>query len=97
MLGYPKIFNPDNIKHFYNAEWMEMCEAHKNCSIPCIYAEIGADGYVTPCHTFYEIKMGNVFEKSILEIWNNKEYKKFRQQMKKRIFPICYACSRYYE
>lgn len=97
VLGYPKIFNPDNIKHFYNAEWIEMCEAHNNCSIPCIYAEIGADGYVTPCHTFYEIKMGNVFEKSILEIWNNKEYKKFRQQMKKRIFPICYACSRYYE
>lgn len=97
VIGYPKVFNPENIQHFYRAEWAQMCEAHNKCSIPCIYLEIGADGYVTPCHTFYEIKMGNIYEKSILEIWNEDKYKQMREKMKKRIFPICYACSRYYE
>ena len=96
VIGYPKYFTPENIKHFYMGEWDKMIEKRCNCSFPCIYTEIGANGTVTPCHTFYELKMGNIFENSIMEIWNNQNYKKVREVFKKNIFPICYACSRYY-
>lgn len=96
VIGYPKDFSKENIKKFYEARWNEMTENKVNCSFPCIYAEIAADGSVTPCHTFYEFKLGNIFHDPIMTIWKNDKYKKVRDVFRKDIFPICYACSRYY-
>ena len=97
VIGYPKYFTPENIDLFYNARWNEMKEAKRSCGVPLIYAEIGADGFVTPCHTFYEFKLGNIYESSILDIWKNKTYLEQRIKLSKNILPICYACSRYFD
>ena len=69
VIGYPKYYEYENMKLFYSGKWNQMKEKKRRCAVPLIYAEIGADGYVTPCHTFYEFKMGNVNEESILNIW----------------------------
>ena len=97
VIGYPKFYNYENISLFYSGKWDRMKEKKNHCGIPLIYAEIGADGFVTPCHTFYEMKLGNIYENSIIDIWKNKEYMLKRQNLAKTIMPICYACSRYFD
>ncbi|NVM16258.1 MAG: SPASM domain-containing protein [Candidatus Lokiarchaeota archaeon] len=45
------------------------------------------------CHVFYDLVLGNLYEKSITEIWNGKKYKKFRDYMESNKFmPICPEC-----
>ena len=97
VIGYPKYYEYENMKLFYSGKWNQMKEKKRRCAVPLIYAEIGADGYVTPCHTFYEFKMGNVNEESILNIWRNKQYLIQRQELSKNVMPICYACSIYFD
>ncbi len=96
LIGYPNYIEKDNLCKFYTGNWDEMKEYKNTCPFPWTYMEIAANGDVTPCHTFYDFKIGNVYENSIAEIWNSKEYKKFRQKIKKGLPPVCCACSRYY-
>ena len=96
LIGYPKFIDKENLRHFYNGEWDLMKESKSDCPFPWAYMEISAAGDVTPCHTFYDLKMGNVYDKGIMEIWRSKEFSDFRQKMHHKITPICCACSRYY-
>jgi len=68
---------------------------------------IRADGEVAPCyrllHSYTEYvfgrkkevnaySFGNAFEKPIYEIWNGKEYKVFRYNVKNSLYPSCTDC-----
>lgn len=96
LIGYPKYIDEENINNFYQAKWELMKEKKKECSMPWIYMEVSASGDVTPCHTFYDICMGNVYNNRIMDIWLSDNYCNFRKKMRHQITPICYACSRYY-
>lgn len=73
VIGYPKTMNYENLYNFYTARWEKMIDKKTRCSFPWIYAEISASGDVTPCHTFYDFKIGNIYKESILEMWNEEK------------------------
>jgi len=49
------------------------------------------NGDVVPCcHDYsHDYKMGNAFKESLIDIWNNQKYKKFRKDYKKGINQLC--------
>ena len=96
LIGYPKIIEEDNLNNFYSGNWHNMDEKKKRCSLPWIYAEISATGNVSPCHTFYDYSIGNIYNNSMKEIWNGEKAKAYRKVINKNMLPICVACSRYY-
>ncbi|MCG8501953.1 MAG: SPASM domain-containing protein [Firmicutes bacterium] len=96
VIGYPKTMDEENLKHFYSARWDKMLDKRARCSLSWLYVEIGANGDVTPCHTFYDYTVGNVYKESIADIWNGKKLETFRKYIRKNMLPICTACSRYY-
>jgi|GEM_PF-528123 len=95
-ISYPKTIEEDNINNFFTANWHKMKDRRNHCSFPWLYAEINARGDVSCCHTFYDLTNGNVNEKGILDIWNGEKYNNVRLYLRKNLFPICTACSRYY-
>lgn len=96
LIGYPKTMTIENLSNFYTGQWDKMVEKRNSCSFPWLYLEISANGNVTPCHTFYDLHVGNVYEQSILDIWNGNKISEFRNKMKGKVMPICCSCSRYY-
>lgn len=62
----------------------------------CVFLSLGIpnvlwNGDVIPCcmDYFYNYIMGNAIEESIIDIWNNQEYKKFRNDYKKGTNLLC--------
>jgi MoaA/NifB/PqqE/SkfB family radical SAM enzyme len=96
MITYPKTIEENNIRNFFTANWSEMKDHRDKCSFPWLYAEINTRGDVSCCHTFYDLVCGNVYRQSLTEIWNGDRIKEIRAHVKKTLFPICTACSRYY-
>ncbi len=96
VIGYPKTMDKENLKNFYSAGWDKMIDKRSSCSFPWLYTEICANGDVTPCHTFYDFTIGNIYKESILDIWNGERLSQFRKYTRKNLFPVCTACSRYY-
>lgn len=96
VIGYPKTMEYENLKNFYTASWNEMKDKRSKCSFPWVYAEIAANGDVTPCHAFYDYTVGNVNYESIIDIWNGKKFEEYRKYTRKNVLPICTACSRYF-
>ncbi len=95
LIGYPKYIEKDNLLYFYTGQWDKMKEKKKRCSLPWVYAEISASGNVTPCHTFYDYSLGNIYNQSLKEIWNSEKIREFRKCVQ-NLMPVCIACSRYY-
>lgn len=95
-IGYPHYIDTENLNYFYSGKWDLMKESKSYCPFPWVYMEVAANGDVTPCHTFYDFKMGNIYSNRILEIWNSINYSNFRKTTRKEITPLCCACSRYY-
>jgi radical SAM protein with 4Fe4S-binding SPASM domain len=52
------------------------------------------NGDVAPCRDYPDYVVGNIKEDSILDIFNNGRYRKFRQALKDMggLFPICARC-----
>lgn len=56
---------------------------------------IKSDGSVIPSHgRCYNVSMGNIYENSLLEIWNATPYAQFRKELIKAggLFPACNRC-----
>ncbi len=65
-------------------------------SVICFFVDSGMpvvtwDGNVLPCCQDYKDKviMGNVFRRSLIDIWNNKKYQKFRKDYRKDKNDFC--------
>jgi MoaA/NifB/PqqE/SkfB family radical SAM enzyme len=95
-IAYPKTISSASYRAFFTANWREMADWKNKCAFPWIYAEINACGGVTSCHTFYDLTLGNIYEQRILEIWRSAAYERYRNYLRRSLFPICTACSRYY-
>jgi radical SAM protein with 4Fe4S-binding SPASM domain len=89
----PPTYSEKNLNAYLSANWKEMEDQYKTCTVPWRAIDITVDGDVAPCHIFYDLTMGNLHEKSFHEIWNGEDYRKLRAYMKGNDFiPICPGC-----
>ena len=51
---------------------------YKKCVAPFMMVDIMPNGDVTTCRDFIDVKVGNINEKPILDIWNDKDFVRFR-------------------
>jgi len=68
----------------------------KDCSLIYQSAVINSNGDVIPCcyDIYSKYIMGNVFKKSLREIWKGEKYQSFRKRIKKnkKSIPMCRSC-----
>jgi radical SAM protein with 4Fe4S-binding SPASM domain len=95
-VAQPKTIEGENIRNYWTANWDKMVDRRSRCAFPWIYAEISARGDVTTCHSFYDLSLGNVYRANILDVWNGEQMEKLRNYLRKKLFPICTSCCRYY-
>lgn len=62
------------------------------CSICRYYLCVSAGGNVFPCVGWQTKKLGNLFENSIKEIWENSNEIKCLREIKRNSFPQCVSC-----
>lgn len=69
-----------------------------SCVWPWLHTYIDYEGYVTPCCICpdkNEICFGNINDMPFKDIWNSKEYRKFRSLLANNNFPkVCETCMR---
>ena len=66
----------------------------KICSQPFTSVQVNPDGNVVPCYSIeYPVIIGNVYEESIVDIWNGEKMKKFRLKMLDGRVNASEACS----
>ncbi len=94
--SYPRSINEPDLKKFISADWHSMDVVKKRCPFPWVSTEINARGEVASCHSFYDLTYGNIYKQSLVEIWNNEKYNKFRKHMRKNLLSICPACCLFY-
>src|SRR5262249_37750557 len=92
----PKTLESGNIRNYLRGNWSAMTDKKSRCAVPWVSAEISARGDVTTCHTFYDLPIGNIYEKSLIEIWHGARLKQVQSRLRTKLFPICTACCRYY-
>jgi len=89
----PPTFSSQNLEAYLISNWDQMIDVYEKCIIPWVSAEIVANGDVAPCHVFYDLVLGNLYENGIADIWNGEKYKRFRNYIESKIFmPICPGC-----
>ncbi len=71
----------------------------RGCKAPWLTSYITVDGFVTPCCMQASdpriINFGNIFEKYFKDIWNNDEYREFRDELKNSMPKVCVGCPGY--
>ncbi len=67
---------------------------YSRCAAPFIMVDVMPNGDVVTCRDFVDIKVGNITEKPLLEIWNDAPFVKFRKALIKSggTFPQCSRC-----
>jgi radical SAM protein with 4Fe4S-binding SPASM domain len=93
----PKTISVENVDRYLRGEWAAMVDKRSRCAVPWTYAEVSARGDVTTCHTFYDLPLGNVNERPLLDIWRGDRAQRLRAQLRDGLLPICTACCRYYQ
>jgi radical SAM protein with 4Fe4S-binding SPASM domain len=81
----------------YNSiKWNTHKQDKNRCSMCWNYPAINWDGSLSPCCFDYEsyLNMGNVFESSFKNVWNNKKFISLRRNIlrNKSSIPICSKC-----
>ncbi len=87
----PDIKEKDIPKYYLDAkENFGYCK----CTAPFFMIDIMPNGDVVTCRDFIEVKVGNIMDNPLLEIWNNEKYKKFRKLLidKGGLLPQCSRC-----
>ena len=95
----PPTLSSENLSAYLQTKWSEMTDLYEMCQMPWICADITASGDVAPCHTLYDLKMGNLHDKSFNEIWFSEQYQNLRDYLIQHTFlPVCNigCCGLYY-
>jgi radical SAM protein with 4Fe4S-binding SPASM domain len=58
--------------------------------------DITPDGAVSPCVLYPDLTLGNLTDKSVMDVWNSPEYASFRALRREKILPICSKCDALY-
>ncbi|MFK7827636.1 MAG: SPASM domain-containing protein [Oligoflexales bacterium] len=78
-------------------------ENNSFCSAPFSQLVLKPDGNVSPCCYLYHVKLGNLKEKSLLDIWNDKPIQKMRSEFLSSTPKQCKSkikylgCNRFFE
>jgi radical SAM protein with 4Fe4S-binding SPASM domain len=86
----PDIESEAQIRRYYNDHSWNC--GYPNCESIYFIAEISPDGRITPCRDYQDYTAGNINTQSFYDIWNGESFKKFRQEMKKGLMPVCSRC-----
>jgi radical SAM protein with 4Fe4S-binding SPASM domain len=64
------------------------------CTAPFLMTDVMPNGDVVTCRDFIDVKVGNVTERPLLEIWNDAPYVAYRQLMRRHggMLPQCSRC-----
>jgi radical SAM protein with 4Fe4S-binding SPASM domain len=66
---------------------------HHRCLFPWIAVEILPNGDVSTCVDYQDYIVGNIKTDSLIDIWNNDRYRKFRTELKEAgLLSICSRC-----
>lgn len=84
-LRLPRMPKDDLIDYYDGGISLEDYEC-RNAWVTCF---IGRKGDVYPC---WIVKIGNIRENSLKEIWNNQTIRGFRQTCQKKLFAMCPGC-----
>jgi radical SAM protein with 4Fe4S-binding SPASM domain len=87
----PDIKNEDIFKYYLEPSEMF---GYDKCVAPFLMVDIMPNGDVTTCRDFIDVKVGNITEKPLLEIWNDEGFVKFRKLLikNKGLLPQCSRC-----
>ena len=82
----------DDIARYYT-DPSEMF-GYDTCVAPFLMVDVMPDGNVTTCRDFIDIKVGNITEKPLLEIWNDAPFIAFRKLLIDNggLLPQCSRC-----
>jgi radical SAM protein with 4Fe4S-binding SPASM domain len=58
--------------------------------------DITPDGEVTPCILYPDLKVGNLHQQGVMEIWNSEGFARFRQVRRREVLPVCAKCNAVY-
>lgn len=58
--------------------------------------DVTPDGEVTPCILYPDLKVGNLHDQGVMEIWNSEGFARFRQVRRKDVLPVCAKCNALY-
>ena len=74
--------------------WFQRLEINQKCFVPWISTHIDMDGYVTPCDHIWtgQMKLGDIKNTPLREIWNGIQYREFRKNFKSGTFDACKKC-----
>lgn len=88
-----KIFFKPDLKNKESKIWFSKeFKSNYTCIYPWNVLRISPYGDIYPCAQFY-IKIGNIRDASIEEIWNNEKFCKFRRILKRnKLLPGCNKC-----
>ena len=64
------------------------------CITPFLEVNVMPNGDVVTCRDYIDVKVGNIAEKKLLDIWNNEEFMRFRRLLiaKGGLLPQCTRC-----
>ena len=67
---------------------------YSKCPTPFMMVDIMPNGDVMTCRDFIDVKVGNINESHLLDIWNNERFVNFRKLLIKKggILPQCSRC-----
>ncbi len=87
----PNLKGPD-IKDYYHKP-SKMFGFNK-CISPFLEVNIMPDGDVVTCRDYKDVKVGNITENKLLDIWNNEKFVNFRKLLieNKGLLPQCTRC-----
>ncbi len=90
-LVIPDLRGDDVARYFTTPE--EMFGFGK-CVAPFLMIDVMPNGDVTTCRDFIDVKVGNITEKPLLEIWNDKPFVRFRKLLLDHggLLPQCSRC-----
>ncbi|MBZ0274210.1 radical SAM protein [bacterium] len=81
------VLNADEMKTWYSPKF----DLDRRCVFIWRSTYVNSDGDVYPCQFLY-MKMGNIKEKPLAEIWNGERYRRFRALLRKGLTPGCARC-----
>lgn len=76
------------VKNWYS---IRKFNTQRRCLYPWRGILVDADGKLYPCSKIY-LELGNLETEDIFNLWNNTEMDKFREYLKKNLFPACSRC-----
>jgi radical SAM protein with 4Fe4S-binding SPASM domain len=84
--------NDSDIARYYT-ETSEMF-GYDKCAAPFLMIDVMPNGDVVTCRDFIDIKVGNITEKPLLEIWNDEPFVRFRKLLIDQggLLPQCSRC-----